>query len=568
MSIRRTACGTLFSEVKMNAKEKYESWLACPAMDSELLDDLRSMDAETVSDSFYRDLAFGTGGLRGVLGAGTNRMNLFTVMKATRGLGRYLLESFREPSCAVSCDSRIHSRDFAELTSAVFASMGIRVYLYPKLQPTPMLSFAVRYLHTSAGVMITASHNPAKFNGYKVYGDDGCQITLEAADRIQHFISEEDDLSYPLPDYHQYLENGMIRLIGDDTVEAYYQSIWKLRIHPCEEPIHLVYSPLNGAGNIPVREILRRMGNIRVDVVPEQEMPDGRFPTCPYPNPEIREAMALSIRKTLETGADLCFATDPDCDRMGAGVRIGNDVELISGNDMGILMLDYLCRHAVRDVSLPRVAVKTIVSTEMAAAVCSKYGIELRNVLTGFKFIGEQIGLLEKEGRPDRFLFGFEESYGYLSGTDVRDKDAVNAALLLCEMASNLKSEGKTLLDRLAELREEFGFYAQRLLTFQYEGEHGSRRMNMIMESLRSPLDKLRTENLPLARRTDYLTDDTGLPKSDVIEFFLSGSRKFVVRPSGTEPKLKAYLFATGTNQEEAEKELDLLETEVRKLCE
>ena len=524
-------------------------------------------DPAKMDDAFYRDLAFGTGGLRGVLGAGTNRMNLFTVAKATRGLGRYLKEAFPEPSCAVSFDSRIHSRDFAELTAAVFASMGVRVYLYPRLQPTPMLSFAVRHLHTSAGVMITASHNPAKFNGYKVYGPDGCQITLEAAERIQQYIDGEEVLTGALPDFQQYLDEGLISYITDETLEAYYSAVWKLRIRPVSEPLHVVYSALNGAGNVPVREILRRMDNIRVTVVPEQELPDGNFPTCPYPNPEIREAMELAIRKTLESGADLCFATDPDSDRMGAGVRVGDQVTLISGNDMGVLMLDYLCRSASAPSTLPRVAVKTIVTTEMAAAVCRKYGVELRNVLTGFKFIGEQIGLLEKEGTPDRFLFGFEESYGYLSGTDVRDKDAVNAALLLCEMAAGLKAEGKTLLSRLEELRSEFGFFAQRLLTFQYEGEDGARRMASIMENLRSPLESLRTEALPLSARTDYLLDDTGLPKSDVLEFFLSGDEKFVVRPSGTEPKLKAYLFARGENQAAAEKELDRIETAVRALC-
>lgn len=551
----------------MNVSEKYVAWLACPAMNEELLSGLRSMDENEISDSFYRDLAFGTGGLRGVLGAGTNRMNLFTVAKATRGLGRYLKEAFPEPSCAVSFDSRIHSRDFAELTAAVFASMGVRVYLYPRLQPTPMLSFAVRHLHTSAGVMITASHNPAKFNGYKVYGPDGCQITLEAAERIQQYIDGEEVLTGALPDFQQYLDEGLISYITDETLEAYYSAVWKLRIRPVSEPLHVVYSALNGAGNVPVREILRRMDNIRVTVVPEQELPDGNFPTCPYPNPEIREAMELAIRKTLESGADLCFATDPDSDRMGAGVRVGNQVTLISGNDMGVLMLDYLCRSASAPSTLPRVAVKTIVTTEMAAAVCRKYGVELRNVLTGFKFIGEQIGLLEKEGTPERFLFGFEESYGYLSGTDVRDKDAVNAALLLCEMAAGLKAEGKTLLSRLEELRSEFGFFAQRLLTFQYEGEDGARRMASIMENLRSPLESLRTEALPLSARTDYLLDETGLPKSDVLEFFLSGDEKFVVRPSGTEPKLKAYLFARGENQAAAEKELDRIETAVRALC-
>lgn len=546
----------------------HQAWLTCPAMPEELLADLKAMDEAAVSDAFYRELAFGTGGLRGVLGAGTNRMNLFTVRKATRGLGSYLKETFPSPSCAISCDSRIHSRDFAELTAAVLAEMGIRVYLYPKLQPTPMLSYAVRHLHTSAGVMVTASHNPAKFNGYKVYGADGCQITLEAADRIQHFIDAEPVLSDALPDFNHYLSSGIISYITEETIEAYYQDILKLRVHPCSESLHLVYSPLNGTGNIPVREIMKRIGNIQVDIVAEQELPDGHFPTCPYPNPEIREAMSLAIQKTIETQADFCFATDPDCDRMGAGVRVGNDVQLISGNDMGILMLDYLCRSAKpRDPAFPLVAVKTIVSTEMAAAICKKYNVELRNVLTGFKFIGEQIGLLEKEGHPDRYLFGFEESYGYLSGTDVRDKDAVNAALLLCEMAANLKAEGKTLLSRLEELRTEFGFYAQRLLTFQYEGENGAKTMANIMSALRAPLKGFSESEIQNAARIDYLNDETGLPKSDVLSFTLPSGFKFIVRPSGTEPKLKAYLFAQGVDQQTAEKELDILESMVRSHC-
>lgn len=550
----------------MTVSEKYRSWLACGAMSQELLDELNSMDEAKINDSFYRDLAFGTGGLRGVLGAGTNRMNLFTVHKATRGLGHYLKSAFSAPSCAVSCDSRIHSRDFAELTAAVLASMGIRVYIYPLLQPTPMLSFAVRHLHASAGVMVTASHNPAAFNGYKVYGEDGCQITLEAAEKIQQCIDKENDLTDSLPDFNYYLGEGMISYITEETIQAYYQAILKLRVRPVSEPLHVVYSPLNGSGNIPVREIMRLLGNIQVDMVEEQELPDGSFPTCPYPNPEIREAMNLAIKKTIETKADLCFATDPDSDRMGAGVRSGNDVILISGNDMGILMLDYLCRNTVF-THQQRVVVKTIVSTEMASALCRKYNIELRNVLTGFKFIGEQIGLLEKEGCPERFLFGFEESYGYLSGTDVRDKDAVNAALLLCDMAASLKAEGKNLLTRLDELRLEFGFFAQRLLTFQYEGENGARRMSAIMNTLRSPLDSLCSPDLPIRSRVDYLNDLTSLPRSDVLEFILSDTEKFIVRPSGTEPKLKAYLFSRGSDQREAEMALDRLEKAVSMLC-
>ena len=550
----------------MTIQEKARAWKECPSMTDELIQELHSMNDEEMNDSFYRDLAFGTGGLRGILGAGTNRMNIFTVIRATRGLGAYLKAHFECPSCSVSFDSRIHSRDFAEITAASLADMGIKVYMYPVLEPTPMLSFAVRHLRTSAGVMITASHNPAAFNGYKVYGPDGCQVTLDAARAIQEQIGLQPVLADTVPDFGEGLHSGMIQYISADTVEAYYQAVLKLQIHPVAEPLHLVYSPLNGTGNIPVREIMKRLGNITVDIVHEQEEPDGNFPTCPYPNPEIREAMELAIRKMLETGADLCFATDPDCDRMGAAVRNGDDARLITGNEMGILMLDYLCRNTPAG-TLPRVAVKTIVSTEMAEPVCRRYGVELRNVLTGFKFIGEQIGLLEKEGQADRFLFGFEESYGYLSGTDVRDKDAVNAALLLCEMASQLKAEGKTLADRLEELQREFGCYAQRLLTYQYEGEDGLNRMNRIMENLRQPLDRMDHTELGQSERTDYLLGVNGLPSSDVVEFRLPGRQKIVVRPSGTEPKLKAYLFACGDNPASAEKELDYLETIINKLC-
>ena len=552
----------------MTLMEKYESWLNCSAMTDELLSELRSMDKEQINDSFYRDLAFGTGGLRGVLGAGTNRMNLFTVMKATRGLAMYLLDTYSNPSCAVSCDSRIHSRDFAELTAAVLAENGIKVWLYPDLQPTPMLSFAVRHLSASAGVMVTASHNPAKFNGYKVYGADGCQITLEAAGLIQQRISEQPDLSDTVPSFEKHLAAGTICYITDETIEAYYQAVLSLRTRPSSRQLHVVYSPLNGAGNVPVREILRRLGNISVEMVTEQELPDGHFPTCPYPNPEIREAMELAIQKTIETGADLCFATDPDCDRMGAGVRVGNDVRLISGNDMGILMLDYLCRtrHSVQS-ALPPVVVKTIVTTEMARALCDKYGLELRNVLTGFKYIGEQIGLLESEGHADRFFFGFEESYGYLSGTDVRDKDAVNAVLLLCDMAAGLQEQGLSLLDRLQELRNEFGLYVQRLLTYEYEGENGSRKMASIMSALRAPLSGFSDARLSDSSRIDYQNDETGLPRSDVLSFKLSDDNQFIVRPSGTEPKLKAYLFTRASSEAEAEHKLDVLQELVDSLC-
>ena len=551
----------------MSVSEKYQAWLSCPAMTEELINDLRRMDDDAVHESFYRDLAFGTGGLRGILGAGTNRMNLFTVMKATAGLAAFLLETSDSPSCAVSYDSRIHSRDFAILAAAILAEAGVSVWLYPQLQPTPMLSFAVRHLHTSAGIMITASHNPAKYNGYKVYGADGCQITLDDAERIQRCISAQPDLRDSLPDFSLFLDSGLIRYIGDETIESYYHTIQKLSVKPVSVPLHVVYSPLNGTGNVPVREMLRRMGNITVDIVEEQELPDGNFPTCPYPNPEIKEAMGLAIDKTLKSGADFCFATDPDCDRMGAGVRIGDQVRLISGNDMGILMLDYLCRNKDLSASAPSVVIKTIVTTDMASVICEHYGLELRNVLTGFKFIGEQIGLLEAGGQESRFLFGFEESYGYLSGTDVRDKDAVNAALLLCEMAADLKSKGLTMTDRLQQLRESFGFFAQRLLTFEYDGESGAKYMASVMEGLRKPLSSFVDDHIRSGSRIDYLSGDTGLPKSDVIEFKLPGGEKCIIRPSGTEPKLKAYLFSRAESQALAEEKLDHLQILVGKLC-
>ncbi len=550
------------------AREDYQQWLFAENMPDELRSQLVRMDAEEQNDSFYRDLAFGTGGLRGVVGAGTNRMNVFTVSKATRGLGRYLLETFQQPSCAVSFDSRIHSKDFARLTAATLAEMGVRVHLYPQLMPTPMLSYAVRHLHCSGGVMITASHNPAKFNGYKVYGPDGCQITLEAADRIQGFIGAEETLTDTLPDFDAQLAKGMIAYIQPQVIEDYYQDIAKLSICPTKQELHIVYSPLNGTGNVPVREMLHRMGNVRVDVVAEQEKPHGCFPTAPYPNPEIREAMRLAIDKTIQVGADLCVATDPDCDRIGAGVRVGDTVTLISGNDMGVLLLDYVCSHRKQSADqLPPVAVKTIVTTEMAVPICQKYGVELRNVLTGFKFIGEQIGLLEAAGQRERYVFGFEESYGYLSGADVRDKDAVNAALLVCEMAANYKAQGMTLLDKLDALRKEHGFYGQRLLTYQYEGESGAHKMAQIMESLRAPAAELAWPELRAATRIDYLHDETGLPASDVLSFQLTNGHKVIVRPSGTEPKLKAYLFAKGADQAEAERELDGLEKLMNGAC-
>ena len=535
----------------MTDQKKRQGWLDCPAMTEELIAELKKMDEFSLHESFYRNLTFGTGGLRVVLGAGTNRMNLFTVAKATRGLAGYLKEAFDVPSCAVSFDSRIHSEDFARLTAAVLAEEGVSVWIYPKLQPTPMLSFAVRHLHTSAGIMITASHNPAKYNGYKVYGADGCQITLEAAERTQYYIDAQPDLCGRLPDFDRYLTAGVIRYITEETIEAYYTAIGSLSVKAVTEPLHLVYSPLNGTGNVPVREMMKRMKHIRVEIVAEQEKPDGRFPTCPYPNPEIREAMELAIRKTIETGADFCFATDPDCDRMGAGVRVGSEVKLISGNDMGILMLDFLCRNKKARGVLPPVVVKTIVTTEMASSLCKKHGIELRNVLTGFKFIGEQIGLLEKEGRASDYIFGFEESYGYLSGAYVRDKDAVDAAFLICEMFAWYKTRGVGLLDRLNELYAQYGRSLHTLHSYAFEGASGFEKMKAIMQSFRAPQSAF--GGVKIEGVLDYLPGINGLPSADVIKFLMENNCSVVIRPSGTEPKLKAYISVSGRDRAECE---------------
>ena len=556
----------------MDIKKEYERWLANATADADVAAELKTLDDAKVEDAFYRDLAFGTGGLRGVIGAGTNRMNIYTVAKASQGLADYLKKNFAEPSVAIGYDSRIKSDVFAKVAAGVFAANGVKVNIWPVLMPVPTVSFATRYLHTSAGVMVTASHNPGKYNGYKVYGADGCQITTEAAAEILAEIEKLDIFAdVKTSDFEAGVTSGNIQYIPDEVYTAFVNEVKNQSVLFGEEvnkDVAIVYSPLNGTGLKPVTRTLKEMGYTNITVVKEQEQPDGNFPTCPYPNPEIREAMKLAIEKTIATGADMCVATDPDCDRIGAGVRQGDTVTLISGNDMGVLLLDYVCSHRkAQKGELPPVAVKTIVTTEMAVPICKKYGVELRNVLTGFKFIGEQIGLLEKEGHTERYIFGFEESYGYLSGTSVRDKDAVNAAVLVCEMAANYKAQGLTLLDKLEQLREEFGFYAQRLLTFQYEGESGAAKMADIMRKLRAPLDTFQDAHFPTATRIDYQNDETGLPKSDVLSFALADGSKIIVRPSGTEPKLKAYLFARGENQAAAEKVLDELETLMNGYC-
>lgn len=539
----------------MMISEKFKQWITFANMDKALLEELKACegDAAQIEDRFYRDLEFGTGGLRGVIGAGTNRMNVYTVAKATRGFAAYLKEEFAHPSCAIAYDSRNMSDVFSHITAATLAHEGVKVYLYSELMPTPMLSFAVRHLHTAGGVVITASHNPAKYNGYKVYGPDGCQITLEAAERILSLIHDQEDLIESLPNFDALLDANKIEYISGDVIEAYYAAVRATSVREVTSPLKVVYSPLNGAGNKPVRHILSGMPLLDVTVVPQQELPDGNFPTCPYPNPEIKETMALAGALAASIGADICLATDPDCDRVGVGIPRDGETHLITGNEMGAMLFEFICKQRIANGTMPAkpVAVKTIVTTQLATAIAKKYGVELRNVLTGFKFIGEQIGLLEKDGEADRYIFGFEESYGYLSGSFVRDKDAVNASLLICQMAAYYKEQGMSLLDALDQLYKDYGYYKSDLLTFAFEGAKGMDNMRALMNSLREPKPSV-FAGRDVVGVIDYERDQTGLPASNVIALTLSGSAHVVVRPSGTEPKLKLYLTALGSTQAQA----------------
>lgn len=539
-----------------DCKSLWQTWKNYPLMDAELLAELEfcADNAPEMQDRFYRDLAFGTGGLRGVLGVGTNRMNIFTVAKATRGFAAYLCETFANPSCAIAYDSRNKSAEFAKIAAASLAAAGIHVYLYQELMPTPMLSFAVRHFSCSGGIVITASHNPAKYNGYKVYGVDGCQITLEAADKVLAHIDGEADFEAEMPDFNVQFAANRIENIGEEALEAYQKAVLAQSVEVPAVPLKVVYSPLNGAGNKPVRRILAAIGNVEVTVVPEQEKPDGDFPTCSYPNPEIKETMQLAVDLAIKTRADFCFATDPDCDRVGVAVVENGKATLINGNEMGVMLFDFVCKSRIANATMPKnpVAVKTIVTTEMAAAVAKEYGVELRNVLTGFKFIGEQIGLLEQEGRADAYIFGFEESYGYLSGSFVRDKDAVNAAMLICEMAAHYKAEGKNLLAVLDELCQKYGYYKSELLSFTFEGAAGMDKMTAFLNLLRKNKPS-EFGDFKVLGMTDYENDNTGLPKSNVLAFALSEGCHLVIRPSGTEPKLKIYVTAKGVTAEKSE---------------
>ena len=542
----------------MQYQQTLDLWLARAGEDPDLTAELEAVktDADAVTDRFYRDLEFGTGGLRGVIGAGTNRMNIYTIRRATQGLADYINAEGLPKKVAIGHDSRIKGELFSREAARVLAANGITAYLYPRLEPTPALSWAVRYLGCGAGICVTASHNPAKYNGYKVYGADGCQITLEAAAKVLAAIGQHDYFDSPkLVDYDEAVAAGTIQAIPDQCLSDFVDAVLALRPGNDVSKLKLVYTPLNGSGLEPVRMLLDRMGVTQVTVVPEQEKPDGNFPTCPYPNPEIREAMETGLRLCDTVHPDLMIGTDPDCDRMGAAVPDGRGgYRLITGNEMGVLLFDYICRTRLANGTMPKdpVAVTTIVSTDMATPIAKKYGVELRRTLTGFKFIGEQIGKLEAEDHVERYIFGFEESYGYLSGGHVRDKDAVNAVMLACEAAAWYAAQGMSLLDAVNALYKEFGFYRNALKSYTFEGESGMHTMQGIMAKLRAEVPFV-IAGYGVDKVVDYQNDDTGLPKADVLEYRLENGAKLMVRPSGTEPKIKVYLSAVADSEAAAD---------------
>lgn len=564
----------------MTEMELYQSWRKNAIDDPDLQSELSAIenDAEAIQDRFYRDLAFGTGGLRGVIGAGTNRMNIYTVRKATQGLANYVKEAFSEPSVAISYDSRIKSTDFAKAAAEVLAANGVKVHIYTELKPTPMLSFAVRALHCSAGIMVTASHNPAKYNGYKAYGSDGCQMTIDAADAVLAKINALDifnDVKH-MP-FDEALAAGMISYIGDDVIEDYFRNVLAQGINTdlcAKSGLKIVYTPLNGTGNKPVRTILNRIGIQEVTVVKEQENPDGNFTTCPYPNPEIREALQLGLQYCDQVKPDLLLATDPDADRVGIAVPDGKGgYALFSGNEVGAMLLEYICEQRIQKGTMPKhpVAVKTIVTTDIVEAICKAYGVELIEVLTGFKFIGEQIGFLEAKGEENRYIFGFEESYGYLAGSYVRDKDAVVASMLICEMAAYYRTKGISMMQARENLYQKYGVYVHAQHSFTFEGESGMIRMQNIMEHLRTHRPE-QIDNLKVIQFADYekqvsidLTTGTEttitLPQSNVLSFTLEQGAKVIIRPSGTEPKIKAYYTTTAATEAEAAAKKDELDT-------
>ncbi len=563
-----------------DVRAELERWIA-NVSDEELAAELAEMkkaadagDDSAAVDAFFQDLAFGTAGLRGTLGAGTNRMNIYTVGRATQGFADYLNANFENPSVAIARDSRNKGELFVQVTASILAANGIVAHVYPKISPVPTLSFAVRDLGCSGGICMTASHNPAAYNGYKAYGPDGCQITSEAAKAISASIANTDAFSgVKTMGFDEAVASGMVKWIDDAVLERYYDAVLSKSVSSlsaeqvAEAPLKLVYTPLNGTGLIPVTTVLERAGITDITVVPEQREPNGDFPTCPYPNPEIREAMQKGIDLCEEVHPDLLLATDPDADRVGVACKDGDDYTLLTGNEMGVLLLDYIARmRSERGEDLSdKVAVTTIVSSAMVDALAAEYGFELRRCLTGFKYIGDIITELSDAGQVDRFIFGFEESYGYLSGDHVRDKDAVNASLLICQMAQDYKLRGMNLAQAMRALYEKHGWWLNRTASVSFPGAAGAETMRGIMAKLREQAPS-ELAGRAVEAVVDYEGGVNGLPSANVVEFDVEGGNKVIVRPSGTEPKIKLYVFAKDADRAAADALLDALEAAGREL--
>ena len=548
--------------------DEYKRWLSANLIDFDLHAELASIenDDEAIKERFAVALKFGTAGLRGTLGAGTNRMNIWVVRQATQGVADWVKTQGGTQTVAISYDSRLKGWTFAKDAAAVLAANGIHVRLYDELMPVPALSFATRYYHCNAGIMITASHNPAKYNGFKAYGLDGCQMTDDAAAIVYDQIQKTDVLTgAKYITFAEGVEKGLIQFVGDDCKEALYQAIESRQVRPnlCKTAgLKLVYSPLNGTGLVPVTRVLSDMGITDITIVPEQEYPNGYFTTCPYPNPEIYEALEKGLELAKKVGADLMLATDPDADRVGIAMKCPDgSYELVSGNEMGVLLLDYICAGRIEKGTMPKnpVAVKSIVSTPLADLVAKHYGVELRHTLTGFKWIGDQIARLEAHGEEERFIFGFEESYGYLAGSYVRDKDAIVGSMLICEMAAYYRSIGSSIKQRLEEIYAQYGRFLNKVDSYEFDGLSGMDKMAGIMNTLRTnpPVEFAGRKVVSL---TDYnKPEETGLPKANVLIFGLEDGATVVVRPSGTEPKIKTYFTTLGKDLAEAQKEKDEL---------
>ncbi len=548
--------------------DDYKRWLEADLIDFDLKKELLDIqgDEEAVKERFAVALQFGTAGLRGVLGAGTNRMNIWVVRQATQGVADWVKTQGGTQTVAIGYDSRIKGWNFAREAAGVLAANGINVRIYEELMPVPGLSFATRYYHCNAGIMVTASHNPAKYNGYKAYGPDGCQMTDDAAAVVYASIQKTDVLTGAkyMP-FAEGVEKGLIRFVGEDCKDALYEAIESRQVRPglCRTAgLKLVYSPLNGTGLVPVTRVLQDMGITDITIVPEQEYPNGYFTTCSYPNPEIFAALEKGLELAKECGADLMLATDPDADRVGIAMKCPDgSYELVTGNEMGVLLLDYICAGRIEKGTLPKnaVAVKSIVSTPLADKIAAHYGVELRGVLTGFKWIGDQIAQLEEAGEVDRFIFGFEESYGYLAGPYVRDKDAIIGSMLICEMAAYYRSIGSSIKQRLEEIYAQYGRYLNQTDSFEFPGLSGMDKMAGIMASLRKDPPK-ELAGKAVEKVADYMKpEETGLPKANVLIYSLEGGASVVVRPSGTEPKIKAYYTTLGKDKAEAQAQKDKL---------